>query len=101
MKPVPIEKRALQTVSLIGFAICVAVAVWGWQTGVLTSQEKLQDLVTQGGPAGAVLFTGFQAGRGGVPVLRGGGSFYTLVVAEDPRRGVVGGVRCVFGCMLG
>ena len=35
---VPIEKRALQAVSLIGLAICVAVAVWGWQTGILTSQ---------------------------------------------------------------
>ena len=31
---VPIEKRALQAASLIGFAICVAVALWGWQTGV-------------------------------------------------------------------
>ena len=44
---VPIEKRALQAASLIGFAICVAVAVWGWQSGILTSQEKLQELVAQ------------------------------------------------------
>ena len=33
MNAVPIEKKALQIVSLVGFAICVAVAFWGWQTG--------------------------------------------------------------------
>ena len=61
MKTVPIEKRALQAASLIGFAVCVAVALWGWQTGVLTSQEKLQELVTKWGPAGALLFTAFKS----------------------------------------
>ena len=69
---VPIEKRALQAASLVGFAICVAVAVWGWQTGVLTSQEKLQDLVSKWGPAGALLFTVFQAVQVVVPILPGG-----------------------------
>ena len=68
----PIEKKALQAVSLAGFIICVAVAVWGWQTGVLTSQEKLQALVTQWGPAGALLFTVFQAVQVVVPILPGG-----------------------------
>ena len=69
---VPIEKRALQAASLVGFAICVAVSVWGWQTGVLTSQEKLQDLVSKWGPAGALLFTVFQAVQVVVPILPGG-----------------------------
>jgi len=49
---VPIEKRALQIVSLVGFAVCVAVAVWGWQTGVLTSQERMAALVETWGHAG-------------------------------------------------
>ncbi len=69
---VPIEKKALQIVSAAGFLICVAVAVWGWQTGVLTSQERLQALVTKWGPAGALLFTVFQAVQVVVPVLPGG-----------------------------
>ena len=44
MKQLPVEKRALQIASMTGFLICVAVAVWGWQSGVLTSQDRLQDL---------------------------------------------------------
>ncbi len=68
----PIEKRVLQAASAAGFLICVAVAVWGWQTGVLTSQDKLQELVGKWGPAGALLFTVFQAVQVVVPVLPGG-----------------------------
>lgn len=68
----PIEKRALQAASLAGFFICAAVAVWGWQTGVLTSQERLQALVDRCGPAGALLFTVFQAVQVVIPILPGG-----------------------------
>ena len=81
---VPIEKRALQAASLIGFAICVAVAVWGWRTGVLTSQEKLQELVAKWGFAGALLFTVFQAVQVVVPVLPGGlGCLVGVVRSEE------------------
>ena len=41
----PAEKTVLQAVSAAGFLLCVAVALWGWQTGVLTSQERLEALV--------------------------------------------------------
>lgn len=72
MKQMPVEKRILQVASLTGFLICAAVAVWGWQTGVLTSQDRLQALVDRCGPAGALLFTVFQAVQVVVPVLPGG-----------------------------
>lgn len=72
MKQMPVEKRILQIASLTGFLICVAVAVWGWQTGVLTSQDRLQALVDRCGPAGALLFTVFQAVQVVVPILPGG-----------------------------
>lgn len=68
----PIEKRALQAASLAGFLLCLAVAVWGWQTGVLTSQERLSALVEHCGPAGGLLFTAFQAVQVVVPILPGG-----------------------------
>lgn len=84
---VPIEKRALQVVSALGFAICVAVAVWGWQTGVLTSQEKLQALVSKWGPAGALLFTVFQAVQVVVPVLPGGLGCLVGVILFGPLWG--------------
>ncbi len=71
-RAVPIEKKALQIVSAAGFLVCVAVAVWGWQTGVLTSQERLEALVAKWGPAGGLLFTAFQAVQVVVPVLPGG-----------------------------
>ncbi len=72
MKQPPVEKKVLQIVSMVGFLICILVAVWGWQTGVLTSQEKLQALVEKCGPAGALLFTVFQAVQVVVPILPGG-----------------------------
>lgn len=72
MKQQPVEKRVLQFASLVGFLICIAIAIWGWQTGVLTSQERLQALVDRCGPAGALLFTVFQAVQVVVPILPGG-----------------------------
>lgn len=68
----PVEKTALRAVSLIGFSLCVLVAVWGWRTGVLTSQERLQALVSSFGMAGVLLFTVFQAVQVVVPILPGG-----------------------------
>lgn len=68
----PVEKTVLRAVSLAGFAICVLVALWGWKTGVLTSQERLQALVSSFGMAGALLFTVFQAVQVVVPILPGG-----------------------------
>jgi len=67
-----IEKTILQAVSLTGFLLCIAAAVWGWRTGVLTSQERLQTAVRAAGLLGPVLFTAFQAVQVVVPVLPGG-----------------------------
>lgn len=66
------EKTVLRAVSLLGFAVCVTVALWGWRSGVLTSQERLAECVTAWGPAGALLFTVFQAVQVVVPILPGG-----------------------------
>ena len=68
----PIERTVLRAVSLTGFGICVLVALWGWQAGVLTSQERLEALVAGCGAAGALLFTVFQAVQVVVPILPGG-----------------------------
>lgn len=68
----PVEKTVLQATSFTGFALCVLAALWGWKTGVLTSQERMQALVSSAGPAGALLFTVFQAVQVVVPILPGG-----------------------------
>lgn len=61
----PIEKTVLRVVSLAGLAICVILALWGWKTGILTSQERMEALVAGCGAAGALIFTVFQAVPGG------------------------------------
>ena len=68
----PVEKTVLRAASLAGFTACVLVAIWGWRTGVLTSQERLQAMAASLGMAGALLFTVFQAVQVVVPILPGG-----------------------------
>ena len=85
----PVEKTALQVVSFTGFALCLLVALWGWQTGVLTSQERLQALVASCGMAGALLFTVFQAVQVVVPILPGGLGCLAGVLLFGPVWGFV------------
>ena len=84
-----VEKTALQAVSFTGFALCLLVALWGWQTGVLTSQERLQALVASCGMAGALLFTAFQAVQVVVPILPGGLGCLAGVLLFGPVWGFV------------
>lgn len=85
----PIEKTALRAASLTGFALCVLAALWGWRTGVLTSQERMQALVAGAGPAGALLFTVFQAVQVVVPILPGGLGCLVGVLLFGPVWGFV------------
>lgn len=85
----PVEKTMLQTASAVGFLLCAAVALWGWQTGVLTSQERLEALVASLGFAGALLFTVFQAVQVVVPVLPGGLGCLAGVILFGPVWGFV------------
>lgn len=85
----PIEKTILQTVSLAGLVICVLLALWGWQTGVLTSQERLAALVAGYGAAGALLFVVFQAVQVVVPILPGGLGCLAGVLLFGPVWGFV------------
>ena len=74
---------------MTGFALCLLVALWGWQTGVLTSQERLQTLVASCGMAGALLFTVFQAVQVVVPILPGGLGCLAGVLLFGPVWGFV------------
>ena len=85
----PAEKTVLQAVSFMGFAACVLVALWGRQTGVLTSQERMQAVVSSFGPAGALLFVAFQAVQVVVPVLPGGLGCLAGVLLFGPLWGFV------------
>ena len=83
------ERRIVQAISLAGFAACVLFAVWGWRSGVLTSQEQLETLVRSCGAAGIVLFVLFQAVQVVVPVLPGGLGCLAGVLLFGPLWGFV------------
>lgn len=84
-----IERRTIQVFSVIGFAACVFLTIWGWKTGVLTSQEQMQALVTRCGTAGILLFVLFQAVQVVVPVLPGGLGCLAGVLLFGPVWGFV------------
>lgn len=84
-----VERTVLQAASAVGFLLCVAAALWGWQSGVLTSQERLEALVSSLGLAGALLFTVFQAVQVVVPVLPGGLGCLVGVLLFGPVWGFV------------
>lgn len=83
------ERRALQILSLTGFAVSVGLAVWGWQSGVLTSQEQMETLVRSCGAAGVLLFILFQTVQVVVPVLPGGLGCLAGVLLFGPMWGFV------------
>ena len=83
------ERRALQILSLTGFAVSVGLAVWGWQSGVLTSQEQMEALVRSCGAAGVLLFILFQTVQVVVPVLPGGLGCLAGVLLFGPLWGFV------------
>lgn len=62
----------LKALSAGGFLLSAALCVYGWRTGILTSQEKMQGFIAGYGLAGAVVFTLFQAAQVIVPLIPGG-----------------------------
>ena len=82
-----IERTAFQAVSLFGLLLCIAAAVWAWNAGLLSSQERLQAFVASCGAAGGLLFVAFQAVQVVVPVLPGGLGCLAGVVLFGPVMG--------------
>lgn len=80
-------KRLMQAASALGFAACIAAAVWGWQSGVLISQQALERWVAGCGVWGPLGFTAFQAVQVVVPVLPGGLGCLAGVVLFGPWQG--------------
>ena len=83
------ERMTLQVLSLAGLVACVILALWGWRTGVLTSQEQMQALVHSCGAVGVVLFILSQAVQVVVPVLPGGIGCLAGVLIFGPVWGFV------------
>jgi len=74
-------------ISAVGLAASVALCVYGWKTGIFTSQEKLQTYISGFGIAGALVFIAFQAVQVVIPVLPGGLGCLGGVLLFGPWRG--------------
>ena len=49
-------KNILRYVSMFGLIICAILAVWAWQSGILTSQQAMSEFVQKAGFWGPALF---------------------------------------------
>ena len=80
-------KQILCCLSLIGLVICAILAVWAWQSGLLTSQQAMSDFVKKAGFWGPALFLLLQAVQVVIPILPGGISCLAGVLIFGPWLG--------------
>lgn len=71
MKAIEVQK-VLRLVSLMGIAVCVLLAVWGFRSGAFASRQIMEETVAGFGVLGAVLFVMLQAVQVVIPILPGG-----------------------------
>ncbi|MDD3230836.1 MAG: VTT domain-containing protein [Oscillospiraceae bacterium] len=76
-----------RVISAVGLIASVALCIYGWKTGIFTSQEKLQSYIIRFGIAGALVFVSFQAVQVVIPVLPGGLGCLGGVLLFGPWRG--------------
>lgn len=80
-------KYILRCLSLLGLVICAILAVWAWQSGLLTSQQAMSDFVRNAGFWGPALFLILQAVQVVIPILPGGVSCLAGVLIFGPWLG--------------
>lgn len=71
MKTVSLQ-IVLRVTSLVGLAVCIFLAVWGFRNGIFTSGQRLEEAAAGFGIMAPVLFVLFQAVQVVIPVLPGG-----------------------------
>lgn len=77
-------KLLLRGVSVLGIGCCIALGLWAWHTGILTSQEAMAALIRGYGPWGPVLFLLIQIIQVVIPILPGGVSCLIGVLLFGP-----------------
>ena len=82
------SRQIFRCLSLLGFAVCVILAVWAWQSGLLTSQQAMSDFVKKAGFWGPALFLLLQAVQVVIPILPGGISCLAGVLIFGPWLGL-------------
>lgn len=85
--PQSAKEIAVRFVPLAGLLICAAFGIWGWHTGILTSQDAMSALVRRAGIWGPVLFVLLQVVQVVIPILPGGVSCLIGVLLFGAFRG--------------
>lgn len=67
-----LSRTFVRILSLTGFIICVILTVWGFKSGVFTSQSLMEEKVAEFGVLGSVLFVLIQIVQVVIPILPGG-----------------------------
>ena len=79
----------LRALPFVGLTVCVAVSLWCWRAGILTSEDALRSYIAARGAFGALLFIIFQAVQVVVPVLPGGIGCLAGVLMFGPVNGFI------------
>ena len=80
-------KTFLHCLSVFGLIACACLAVWAWQSGLLTSQQAMSDFVQKADFWGPALFLILQAVQVVIPILPGGISCLAGVLIFGPWLG--------------
>lgn len=67
-----LSRTFVRILSLTSFIICVILTVWGFKSGVFTSQSLMEEKVAEFGVLGSVLFVLIQIVQVVIPILPGG-----------------------------
>lgn len=81
------QGKKYKIISLMSLGICIIIALWCYKTGLLTSIDKLHNIIIQLGLFGIILFILIQAVQVVVPILPGGISCLAGVVVFGAWKG--------------
>ena len=82
-----LDPGVVKAISIGGLIFSIILCIYGWQTGIFTSQVKLQETIAAFGACGALIFIIFQAAQVVVPIVPGGLSCLAGVLLFGPFYG--------------
>lgn len=82
-------QMVMKAVSAASLALCIIIAVYGWRTGIFTSQEALKAYIDGFGVAGGIVFTIVQVVQVVIPIIPGGVSCLAGVILFGAWKGFI------------
>lgn len=82
-------KMVLKMVSILGLAVCAACAVWGIRSGIFSSQQMMENVISNFGLTAPLIFVLVQTVQVVIPILPGGVSCLAGVILFGAVKGFV------------